>query len=662
MRRLDVDGLRGLAVLLVVAFHAGVLWLQGAFVAVDVFFVLSGFFLTTTLTRQLVSDQSIRPADVYARRVWRLLPAMAVVLLATLASAMLLYAPIDRATVADHMKPVALFASNLAFAASGVNYFNAGENPLLHTWTLGVEWQLALIFPALVLLLVALGHRRAGGETGQERRLIVMRTVFGGIVVAGAVSFTISVLISASSPLWAYFGPHTRLWAFCAGAVMAFFAGGGQSIFGASVRATSIAQLIGLAAILLPALFYDRSMPYPGAIALAPVGGAMLLLAGGDVASETPVGRMLGSRPLAWLGRVSYGWYLWHYPLIILGVVLVPGIGVLGKLAWGIVGLLLAIATQRYIERPAHERLVPRVMSGRPLLTAVGASLSLAFVAQAASMWSGRAVSHSGQRVFAAAREDRMNHDCWVRDGHASARNKCGFGDVRSSTTLALLGDSHAEHWLGGLDRAGKEHGWRVEANVMGGCPVADFSALISGGTARRYRECNAYREATLARLVRERPGAVILSSFDYYMRTDDAAGVGFQVSDAVWTEGLRRTYARLSRAGIPVIVIRGTPRVPFDVPTCLSRRAARLPFSQSCTFTLDRAFVARGRRAQDAAARGLNVQFVDMNDLVCGSGRCETMRGKMVMYTDNNHLTSSFTRSMGAELGERIEGALARN
>jgi hypothetical protein len=107
------------------------------------------------------------------------------------------------------------------------------------------------------------------------------------------------------------------------------------------------------------------------------------------------------------------------------------------------------------------------------------------------------------------------------------------------------------------------------------------------------------------------------------------------------------------------VVVIRGTPRIPFDVPSCLSRRAARLPFANDCTYAPNRAFVARARRAQDVAARGLNVKFLDMNDQVCGSARCETMRGGVVMFTDNNHLTASFARSMGLVLGERLEALL---
>ena len=241
VRRVDIEGLRGLAVVLVVCFHAGLAGLRGAFVAVDVFFVLSGFFLTTTLTRSLVTGDELKVTGVYARRIWRLLPAMVVVLLATLAMAMLLYAPIDRSAVADNMGPVAAFASNIAFSTNGVNYFSAGENPLLHTWTLGVEWQLALAFPVLVLGLARLGRWRAGVETGQARRMIVMRTVFAGIVIAGAISFGVSTWISGSAPMWSYFGPHTRLWSFAAGGATAFIAGGGQSVFGASVRRITIA-------------------------------------------------------------------------------------------------------------------------------------------------------------------------------------------------------------------------------------------------------------------------------------------------------------------------------------------------------------------------------------------------------------------------------------
>jgi hypothetical protein len=323
--------------------------------------------------------------------------------------------------------------------------------------------------------------------------------------------------------------------------------------------------------------------------------------------------------------------------------------------------LFLAVLTQRYVERPANEHLLPRLWSGRPMVAAAAMSLALVLAAQWASARSTRYVERTVHRVYAAAREDHMDHDCWAQSAGDSPRGECAFGDARSGTTLALLGDSHAEHWLGGLERAGQQHGWRIETHVMGGCPVSDFSALTSGSTSRRYRACSRYREATLARIVAQKPRAVILSSYDNYMATEGSEREEFQVSEDAWTEGLRHTYSRLDRAGIPVIVIRGTPHVPFDVPSCLSRRAARLPFATECTYEPDRAFMARGRGAQDVAARGLNVRFVDMNDQVCAAARCETERGGVVLFTDDNHLTASFTRSVGSVLGERLAAVVNR-
>jgi peptidoglycan/LPS O-acetylase OafA/YrhL len=659
-RRLDLDGLRGLAVLLVVGFHAGVPGLRGAFVAVDVFFVLSGFFLATTLTRHLATGEEILPAEFAAKRVWRLLPVLVVVLLGTLATT-LLYAPIDRSGVAQHAIPVSGFAGNLAFAADGVNYFRAGENPFLHTWTLGIELQLALLLPCLVMLFAAWGERRAGEASGAERREIVLRTVMFGLGVVGTISFVLAVVINDISPIWAYFGPHTRLWSFCAGALMAFLIGGGQSAVGGSPSRLNVIQFAGLGLLVLPALFYEGTMAYPGVVALAPVAGTLCLLAGGDIAATSLPGRLLASGPAASLGRVSYAWYLWHWPLMVLGGVLMPGIGVGGKLAWGLVGLLAAVLTHRLLERPQVSALLDRAMSGRPLLAAIGVSAGLALLS-ASAMWSNdRYVGESVHRRYLAARHDDREHGCWGGRDREPTRTECAFGDVRSPTRIALIGDSHASHWLGGLEMAGQAHGWRIETHVMGACPAADLRGLLRGAAERLYRDCARFQEETMRRLAAERPRAVLLSNSDNYLQDRKGLMHVPGLSEEVWTEGLRRTYARLDQLGIEVLVMRGLPWVPFNVPSCLSRRAAGLPFAAECAFAPDRDFMTRAQRIQDRAASGIDVRFIDMNDMVCGpdARRCRTERSGMILYTDDNHITRTLSRAMARTLGERLEAAL---
>lgn len=661
-RRSDLDGLRALAVALVVGFHAGVPALRGAFVAVDVFFVLSGYFLATTLARALATGEELDTARVIARRTWRLLPVLIVVVLGTLAST-LLYAPIDRAGVARHAVPVSAFVGNIAFAAQGVNYFGSSLNPLLHTWTLGVELQLAILLPLLVLLFAKWGESRAETTIGAERRWIILRSVMVGLAGVGAVSFTLSVLINDISPMWAYFGPHTRLWSYIAGALMAFVTGGGQSALGSSAARVTVAQGAGIALLVVPSLFYDSTLEYPGVMALAPVVGTLLLLLAGDLGASTPVGRFLGSAPLVAVGRLSFAWYLWHAPLMTLGEVLSPGIGVGGKLAWGVAGLGAAWLTMRLLEQRAPSAVLTRASTDRPLLTAAGVSLALALLS-AGTAWSNtRYVGESEHRRYSSARGDDMGHECWGGRPREIARVDCAFGDADSPTTIALLGDSHASHWLGGLDLAGGERGWKIDAHVMGACPAADLRGLISGAAARLYGKCAEFQLATMGRLAAVRPRAVILSNSDNYMwETVNRRGVP-ALPESVWIDGLRRTYRRLNEMGIEVIVMRGLPWVPFDVPSCLSRRAAGLPMASECVFTPDRALMARAQRAQDEAARGLRVRFIDMNDQLCGArpGRCTTERGGMILYTDDNHISRSFSRSMGQLLADRIARALDR-
>jgi peptidoglycan/LPS O-acetylase OafA/YrhL len=646
--RPDIEGLRGVAILLVVLFHARVPRLAGGFVGVDVFFVLSGFFITRLLVREREATGDVSLNEFYGRRALRLLPALLLVLLVTLAIVFTLYAPIDRPLVAGTARAVALHAGNVEFARGALNYFGSSDNPLLHTWSLAVEEQFYLVWPLLLAVFVPL-LLRDDAEPGALRR-----TATKAVAVAGLASLAASLVLTRTSQPWAFFGMPTRIWEFALGGLLSLVL---VDRVDASPRGATMLQAVGLAAIAVAVVSYDRATPYPGAAALLPALGACALIAGGARAPAGALTHALSAEPLRWLGRVSYAWYLWHWPLVGLGEVLDPAIGVSGRLAWTALALLLAWLTYRVVERPARSGAFSRIPDRWIAPAALAASLCAALLAHAAMRGAERRVAASGQRVFAAARGDRMTPRCWANTVE-DARTPCVLGDRNASIVIALLGDSHAEHWLGGLDRAGREHGWRVDAMVKGGCPVADISELGSERFRRYYRECARYREAMLQRIITMRPAAVVLSSWDHYIPPDGRAE-DWQVSPSMWERGLRRTYARLTAAGIRTIVLRDVPRTGFDVPACLSRRAARLPFARACTYERATSVSRIAIAAQDRAARGLPVTVLDMNDQVCDTPRCQVVRNGAIVFTDDNHLTASFSRSIAPALGERVAAVM---
>lgn len=651
--RADVEGLRGLLIVLVVLFHAGVSWAAGGFVGVDVFFVISGYFITGVLLREHEDSGRIDLTRFYGQRALRLAPAFLVVLLVTLAAVMWLYAPIDRTPIMASARSIAFYSGNAEFARNTVDYFSAGENPLLHTWSLAVEEQFYLVWPLLLIVLLFVVRARAGDDhlraVRSERRWLV-----SGTALVGLISLFASLSLTETSQPQAFFSLSTRIWEFALGAGACLLLDEDTPI---APSAGTALQFGGLVAIGFGVFSFDRVTPYPGFAALAPALGAVALLVGGARAPEGVVTRALSARGLQWLGRMSYGWYLWHWPLVGVGGVLDPRIGVPGKLAWSAAALVLAWATYHAIERPARDGRL-RIPGHWIPLASLAASAVVALLAHGGMRVAERQASSPEQRAFAAARGDRMTHDCWATTID-EPKGGCAFGDVGSGTTIALLGDSHAEHWLGGLDRAGRANGWKIDAMVKGGCPVADMPTMMHHRLKRYYTECTRYREAMLQRIIAQRPSAIILSSWDHYIPAD-GADADWQVTPEMWRTGLRKTYRRLAATGIPVVVIRGTPRTWFDVPACLSRRAANVAMASDCRYKRDRSLSPIALRAQDDAARGLPIHFIDMNDAICSTPVCAPIRNGVIVFTDDNHLTASFSRSVASLLGEHVAAAMA--
>ena len=238
--RSDIEGLRGVAILLVVGFHAGISWLAGGFVGVDVFLVLSGFFITDILYRELLDEGRVDVVSFYGRREIRLIPSLVLVVLATLAMVMWLYAPIDRPSIAQGARAVAFHTSNLEFARNSVDYFSSGENPLLHTWSLAVELQFYLVWPLLFVLVAWRGRKELDVDTAdrQARRRLVM-----GMVMLGVVSFGLSMFLTRVAQPWAFFGMPTRIWEFALGGLLALTLGCGLNSRKASLTSAGVQPL-----------------------------------------------------------------------------------------------------------------------------------------------------------------------------------------------------------------------------------------------------------------------------------------------------------------------------------------------------------------------------------------------------------------------------------
>jgi len=343
--RPDIEGLRGLAVLVVVLFHAGLAGIGGGFVGVDVFFVLSGFLITGLLVREGQRAGRIDLLTFYARRIRRLVPAAVVVLVATGGAAALLLDPLSRIDVLLDGSAAALSVANIRFALGAGDYFApaGGPSPFLQFWSLGVEEQFYLAWPLLLLVAIRTRHPR------------LMAAVV--LLVVGCLSFAANLLVIGTEPAWAFYSLPTRAWQLALGGLLAI---GGTFLTRLPAPGLAAVGWLGLGAVGVACLTYDAAMLYPGAAALLPTLGAVALIAGGQARGGP--GRWLSTGPFRFLGRISYSLYLWHWPVLILAPVALGTPELAPPVVVAAVALAVGLATVtcRLIEEPIRFGLGPR--------------------------------------------------------------------------------------------------------------------------------------------------------------------------------------------------------------------------------------------------------------------------------------------------------------
>ncbi|MFD5919008.1 acyltransferase family protein [Kitasatospora sp. NPDC058201] len=662
--RPDIEGLRAVAVLAVLAFHASVPGLAGGFVGVDVFLVISGYLITGLLVREAVTNGRIRLGEFFSRRARRLLPSAAIVLAAVALVGAWLTVPLRRADLEHDVLAAALSVANWRFVAQQTDYLAAGrdESPLLHFWSLAVEEQFYLFWGPLLALTCYLVLRvvRKGRPDGRGRSVRPVAAVIAAVLTVG--SFALSLHWTQDSVSLAYLGTPSRVWQFGVGALLALLPWH-------LLRGPRSLRLLvgwgGALAVVGCVLAYDHTTPYPGVAALVPtLGTAAVILAGTpDRAGATAVlgvDRVLGTRVPRALGRLSYNLYLWHWPVLVLAGAQFGALGWPVKVALTAAAALPAAAVMRWVERPLRGSRTVSELPRRGLslgLTAVVVPVMLALVVGTGTLRllgpaspvdlqglppgspdgtsllvRTAAPPKGGPAVVPDAVQARKDFppdgECEVAPA-ATTSPDCRFGVVDSPDRIVLLGDSHAGQWFSALLAMAAERRWALEELVKQGCPLPELD-VINPQLGRPYRECDTWRDNALARLKEgPKPRLIVVSTLNRY--TDDRQ---------LLLRGWEKTLTPLRELGVPIVYLRDTPIPGTDVPACIS---GHTDDPATCEFSRDRALWADPLADEIAAGRLPGVQSVEVNSVICpGNGRsCPAVLERILLYRDDTHLTN---------------------
>ena len=637
--RPDIEGLRAVAVLLVVAAHCRIPWCAGGFVGVDVFFVLSGYLITGLLVAELRTSGRIDLARFYARRARRLLPAGAIVLLATTAFAAASLAPQAFVAAADAARAAALYVSNVFFDRSASDYFAPAVevNPLLHTWSLGVEEQFYLLWPYLLL--------------GAARVLRGDVRSTGLLAVVGAVSLGCCLYATHAAPTFAFYELPARAWEFAAGGILARLAPGAGLRAGRATLATGFG---GVAVIVGSGVLLNGGSGFPGWQALLPVAGTLAALHAGGREPRRGVGALLGWRPFQYLGARSYSWYLWHWPFVVFAAVLIPDIGVGGRIVAALGALLAATLTFRCVERPVR---ASPFLGARPALSLrlAGATTLLTLAgAWGLESYTQLRADDATLRMLAAAATDvaDLSNEACVSQGLSGEVKLCTFGPAAAPRALLLFGDSHAIQWFNPLRIAAERQGWRLITVLKAGCPSADFNARRASSAVDA---CSNWRNGAFEQIAALHPTAVVMANYS------GATIRGFRDEPRLSIDelraGTRRSLVRLAAAGVPIVLLRDSPLPPGDMSACVARRELlRIGAAKSCDFDAATARNDTAFAAEQAAATGVpGIRFLDLGDLICPGQTCPAMRDGQLVYRDDNHLTGRFAASLAPALQARL-------
>lgn len=672
--RPELQGLRALAVLLVMVYHV---WVGRVSGGVDVFLMLSAFFLTGSFIRKVETGRKLALSSYWLNVFRRLLPAAVVVLLATLIASAALLPKARWGSIMEQITASLFYVQNWQLAKDSVDYYaadHATASPLQHFWSLSIQGQIFILWPVLLLCGMLVWKQLASKFPALSYRA-VMAIIFAAIFVA---SLSYSIITTASRQEWAYFDTAARLWEFALGSLIAISLPLLQRI----PRIISVPLgWLGLGAIISCGMLLQVEYQFPGYLALWPVLAAGVIILA--PASRWGVNRILAHPSLGWLGDISYALYLWHWPVMIFflvesgkdGFSLGEGLGLM------LISLLLAWATTRIVESPMRSW---TWLSAKRRRVGLGIAALIAVVMVPLSGWEyqvsaeeRRAAAQEpydnpGAEVLLPGFTDEANpnavmipltskldeqwsnfgDDCvgeWAPQDERIEHCQQG-GDPDANKTIMVVGDSHAQHWSGAVDVMATKQGWRWVLLTRPSC-------RFGGPSETRGEDCEAFNTAASEYVLKRSPDALItLGSFSMLGEDEDGRTAAEQEHIVpAYEEGVRPFLD----AGIPVVALRDTPRFVNPPPECVDRHGAE---ASECQAPVEELLAKESPllALEESGTLGENFSTMDMTDLLCPEGICKPVIGNVLVYMDQSHLTGVFARSAAAEFERRFLASLS--
>ena len=681
--RLDIQGLRAIAVSMVVIYHLRPSLLPGGFAGVDVFFVISGYLITGHLWRGYRKTGSVSLLDFWGRRARRLVPAAALVLLVTWLVARVVEPATELPEIAAQIRASALYFQNWQLASDAVNYLQAAgpATPVQHFWSLSVEEQFYLVWPLLFGLaaLVAIVIARAGRRRGRHHSVLPADGRRAGLVTVAllttalvACSLAYSVYDTRTDPAAAYFVTTTRMWELGLGGLLAML----PDSLGKRIGRHGWLGWAGLAAVIYSAFTLTGASPFPGWIALLPVGGAVAMIASGGAAGRLGPARLTSARPMVFLGGISYSLYLWHWPIINLYSVWhgkAPGL-VAGPVLVA-AAVLLAWLTKVFVEDKV--RLSP-LLSGhgwRSVSVALAAAVPVALVwvyLASPVTWSGRlpATGYPGAAALASttaadippqpilppvqdATADMPKYwlDNCLDATIASKEKVCTFGDTKNPVlTVAMVGDSIDGNWFPALDQIALQRHWKLVTDLHGTCEWT-ATLMVDASTGNPYTACQQWGQAALNDMeTKIKPNVVITSGLpeDGTVAHPAPGPAAFKAIGA----GMARYWKDLESHGIAVVAIKETPLMNFPEPDCIAQYGRTSP---KCAVPRAKAIPPDPPTVRASRDTGGKVPVINMDNFICGPTVCQPVVGNVLVYLDGRHLTAAFDQTVTKYLEPRL-------